>query len=497
MKNSKRSKIALVIGSIAVACLLLASMFVLLRTDDDGAEITGGILLSENPDMIIFRCLSPEVALSLHGFSGEVILTNCQLDARLKDYDDDISRDGTNFSFMAEKGRDIYELTTDEKSEFKFVVLGDSQGFNSMLEAILSNITDYEFVIHCGDMTPSGLPNEFDALEAAFDVSPIPIYTTPGNHDVKSDDGIEYRNRFAPMSYSFAYSGITFAIVDSSDLNISEEEIQWMKEIFKDAERKIVVTHAPSYDPFTDNHTLDLDSCERFQEFVLEEDVDTVFTGHVHAFHYQRIENTEFIITGGAGASLDNGTHHYVSVEVSPSSMSYEKTDIDFGQMGDFISITGKDGTVVNLTYEDLELMTQVHMYSSYENAYGNIGGQGDYTGILISDLLAHVGGMEEGDLLRIGSVDTYYQDFGYLNVYPDETWLELQGFMVVAMAYDDLYAPDWQDGPRLAMLPDDGLYSNSDCEMTSYEGQGYDINTSAGARWVRNVVNITILDGA
>ncbi len=496
MINSKRSKIALVIGSIAIACLLSASMTVFLRADE-GAEITGGTLLSENSNKIIFRCLSPEVTLSLHGFSGEVILTNCHPDAQIIDYDDTISRDGTNVSFMAEKGRDRYELTTDEKSEFKFVVLGDSQGFNSMLETILSDIADYEFVIHCGDMTPSGLPKEFDALEAAFDVSPIPIYTTPGNHDIKSDEGIDYQKRFAPMSYSFAYSGITFAIVDSSDLNISEEEIQWMREIFKNAERKVVVTHAPSYDPFTDNHTLDLDSCERFQEFVLEDEVDAVFTGHVHAFHYQKIENTAFIITGGAGASLDNGTHHYVSVEVSSSSISYEKTDIDFGLMGDFISITGKDGTVVNLTYEDLGQMTQIHKYSSYENAYGNIGGQGDYTGILISDLLAQVGGMEEGDLLRIESIDTYYQDFGYLNVYPSETWLELQGFMVIAIAYDDLSAPEWQDGPRLAMLPDDGLYSNSDCELTSYEGQGYDINASAGARWVSNVVSITILDGA
>ncbi|MBE0517996.1 MAG: metallophosphoesterase [Thermoplasmata archaeon] len=485
------------IGSIAVACLLLASMTVLLHNDDEGANITGGILLSENSNRVIVRCLSPDVTLSLRGFSGEIIFTNCAPDAQVSGFEGAISRDDTNISFVVDGGDDQYQLNTPFKTDFSFAVLGDSQGFNSMLSEALINLGDCEFVIHCGDMTPSGMPEEFDSLQSAFDESPVPIYTTPGNHDVKNNGSLEYQNRYAPLSYSFEYSGITFAIVDSSDLNISEEEIAWMEEVFEDADRKVIVTHAPSYDPYTDNHTLDQGSCDRFQEFVLDREIDAVFTGHIHAFNYLRAESSDFIITGGAGASLDNGTHHYVIVTVSTSGFAYEKVDIlDTNSIVDGISLVAKDGTRLNRTCEDLKAMTQVHLYSSYENLYGSIGGQGYYTGVLISDLISMIGGMDEGDILRITSTDGFSQDFGYLNVYPNETWLDLQGFMTLSFEYEGAEIPDWQDGPRLSMLPSDGFYSNSDCEITSYEGQGYDIYPSAGSRWVRNVSAISILDG-
>ncbi|MBU1158024.1 MAG: metallophosphoesterase [Candidatus Thermoplasmatota archaeon] len=497
MKNSKRSKIALMIGSIAVACLLLASITVLLRIDDEGVDITGGTLLSENSNRVIVRCLSPDVTLSLRGFSGEVIFTNCVPDAQVLGFDGAISREGMNISFVVDGGDGQYQLNSPHKTDFCFAVLGDSQGFNNILSEALRNLEDCEFVIHCGDMTPSGMPEEFDSLQSAFDESPAPVYTTPGNHDVKNNGSVEYQNRYAPLSYSFEYSGITFAIVDSSDLNISEEEIAWMEDVFEDADRKVIVTHAPCYDPYTDNHTLDPSSCERFHEFVLSRGIDAVFAGHVHAFDYLRIENSDFIITGGAGASLDNGTHHFVIVTVSTSGFAYEKVDI-FGinQTGEGITLVAKNGIQSNLTYDDLKAMTPVHLYSSYENLFGNIGGQGFYTGVRISDLISMIGGMDDGDILRITSTDGFFQDFGYLNVYPNETWFDLQGFMTLSFEYEGTEIPDWQDGPRLSMLPSDGFYSNSDCEITSYEGQGYDIYPSAGSRWVRNVSAVSILDG-
>ena len=130
---------------------------------------------------------------------------------------------------------------------------------------------------------------------------------------------------------------------------------------------------------------------------------------------------------------------------------------------------------------------------SSYENLYGNIAGEGHYTGVLIRDLLELVGGMVEDGLLKITAVDGYYQEFGYLNAYPNATWLSLQGEMIVALEFDGVLAGEWAEGPRTAMLPDDGLYSNSDCELTSYDGQGYWVYESAGARWVKNTLTITV----
>ena len=109
-------------------------------------------------------------------------------------------------------------------------------------------------------------------------------------------------------------------------------------------------------------------------------------------------------------------------------------------------------------------------------------------------NLLTLVRGMEEGGPLRVTAADGYSQDFGYLNFYLDETWFELQGIMIIALAIDSIPASDWQDGPKLLMLPTDGLHSNSDCEATSYDDQGYSVYPSAGARCVKNVVTMQVV---
>jgi hypothetical protein len=67
---------------------------------------------------------------------------------------------------------------------------------------------------------------------------------------------------------------------------------------------------------------------------------------------------------------------------------------------------------------------------------------------------------------------------------------------MIIALEMDSVVAPDWDEGPRVAMIPQDGLYSNSDCELTSYPGQGYSVYPSAGARWVKNVMTIVVEEG-
>ncbi|UCE45789.1 MAG: hypothetical protein JSU93_02655 [Methanobacteriota archaeon] len=110
---------------------------------------------------------------------------------------------------------------------------------------------------------------------------------------------------------------------------------------------------------------------------------------------------------------------------------------------------------------------------------------------ISFESLLAFVLGTEEGDPLRMTAADGYSQGFGCLILYLDEAWFELQGITIIALAIDSIPAPDWQDGPKLLMLPTDGLYINSDCEATSHDDQGYSVYPSAGARWGKNVVTM------
>ena len=481
-----------VIAVAASAVVILAGLGLpMLR---ESVEAFGGDILSQTSDTLTVRCLGPEVALTLNGFEGEVTFTNCFPNSTLSGNDDPATMNGSNISCTVQGPETELRISAQVKESFKFAVMGDSQGQNGILAEALEHVDGCEFVLHLGDMTPSGQPSEFDAFESTLRAITIPVLTTPGNHDVKLDGGDEYTSRFGSSAYSFEYSGIRFASVDSSDQMIDEDEIEWLRETLTGAERKVVVTHMPSYDPFGDNHTLDAASCDRVRQFVLEEDVDAVFTGHIHAFNYMQVESTDLIITGGAGGTLVDGVHHIVIVTVDETGFSYEKVDLEYAPpVSPYVHVIGKDGSTLDITYEDLMLMTLRENDSSYENLYGNIAGQGHYRGVLVRDLLELVGGMAEGDLLTIAAADGYLQEFGFLNAYPDATWLNLQGEMIVSIELDGVLAPTWTEGPRIAMLPEDGLYSNSDCELTSYEAQGYSVYESAGARWVKNTFTITV----
>jgi predicted phosphodiesterase len=496
-KPNKKQAAAIAVV-VAAALLFLSIGYVLLSAPSE-VDVDGGTVVASSSDVLVIRCLSPSIGLDLNGYEGDVLLVNCHPDAVIEGYNGGIVTDGARKTFTATGDEGHLEVSVPEKTEFSFAVMGDSQGHNEILSAAVGQLSGCEFAIHCGDLVPSGRSSEYAALEEVFNESSVPVYTTPGNHDVREGGAAEYEARLAPMQYAFTYSGITFAFVDSSDLNVSDEEISWLRETFEGADHKVIVTHGTSYDPFEFNHTLDPGSCDRLQEFALEEGVTAVQSGHVHAYYKLRVEGTDFLITGGAGGTLTDGVHHFVIVNVtSDREFSYEMVELSSDiTLPTQLVLIGRDGTVLNMSYSELSLMDLVAGYSSYENLYGNIAGGGYYEGVPVSALVDLIGGMQETDTLKVSSTDGYFQTFGYLNVFPDATWLERQGPMLLALSMDNVSVPDWTEGPRIAMLAPDGVYSNSDCELTSYEGQGYDVYASAGARWVKNVWTIEVIPGA
>ncbi|HUV62026.1 MAG TPA: metallophosphoesterase [Thermoplasmata archaeon] len=493
---NKKLVATLAVVAMVVVGSAFAAYWLGVFPSSSSVDIVGGIVANQSDDYLTIWCYQPELELTLDGYEGTVRIRNCVAGSEVTGAQGAVFDDNTTISIPPSDERRTIMVSPPQKEEFVFAVMGDSQGHNDVLESILQRLDGCDFAIICGDLTPTGRPSEFVPFQEALNSSRIPVYTAIGNHDVKTDGADEYISRLGPTEYSFTYNGITFAVADSSDLNITAGQIEWMRDAFVDAERKVVVTHAPCYDPFDDNHTLFPESCERMLDFAESDDIDAVFTGHIHAFNYTVIDDTDFVITGGAGANLVDGVHHFVNVTVDNSGgMSYEKCDVMANAtLQPFVTLTGADGGALNVTYEGLFTMDIHSGFSSFENYFGNIGGEGDYSGVSIAYLVDLIGGMQEGDTVRVTASDGYSQDFGYLNIYPDAAWLDLQGLIVLAMHFDDESVPAWEDGPKLVMIPSDGLYSNSDCEATSYDDQGYSIYPSAGARWIKNVASVQVI---
>jgi hypothetical protein len=155
------------------------------------------------------------------------------------------------------------------------------------------------------------------------------------------------------------------------------------------------------------------------------------------------------------------------------------------------VTVTGKDGTAVNVTLADMTAMSTITREGSYQNTYGNVRGVGTYTGVLISDLVELVGGMLEHDSVRITASDGYSQTFDYSKVFPSPADWDIQGDMVLAYGLNQTTVPDYEKGFQLIFLPEDGYYSNADANATT------DPNPrAAGPQCVSNVAEIKVLPG-
>lgn len=487
--------------TLFIAFILILSLFTAGCTEEPvyALEVEGGIVLEESDDRIRIRSVSPDTEIVLQGFQGTIEITNCHLDSTVKGVDDHTM--DTSFASMEipDKKERTITISTPEKTEFSFAVIGDTQGMNHIFQDAIDDMDGIEFLIHTGDLTPHSRENEYHAVMELIDNAGFPVYTTIGNHDNRFDGTEIYERVLAPREYSFVYSHLNFIFLDTSELSLKWSQVEWLDTRIIPDKTNILVTHAPYYDPLGGDHTLDLDSNSMLEEYLLEGKIDVFMAGHIHAYHEDVSHGIQRLITGGGGGSLVQGVHHYTHVTVDNDGLRFEKVPIHTAEQNIY-EISLERGEIKEvISYERLlQMMSQsgVSGVSSFQNQFDNQRGLGYYSGVRISTLVDKIGGMGEDDTLVIGSIDGHTQEFGYLNVYPDQYFLSQQGEFILALTYNNETMDEWRDGPRAVFMPEYGYYTNENCENTSYQGQGWNLYESAGARWVKYVKSITVVEG-
>ena len=141
------------------------------------------------------------------------------------------------------------------------------------------------FIIVAGDLVDTGLPAEY-ARFAAWAVSlGVPVYTTPGNHDLYNDGWASYRSVLGRGSYSFAVGGRTFYFVDSGNGTVGQTQLDALRAAFaNDANPKVVVSHYPLYNgPDAEYYRL-TDTAERaaLVDLYANGGVQLLLEGHKH-----------------------------------------------------------------------------------------------------------------------------------------------------------------------------------------------------------------------
>jgi serine/threonine-protein phosphatase CPPED1 len=482
-------------------------------------EAFGAVLLPAK-DRVHLRAYSPEIRIELtwEGTSeAKIRLENVAADhveVNLMYEDEDkvstfkrqtVTPTVLDLSISNGEGSQVIVISTPQKAgPTVFAVLGDSQGRNETLALMVEEInnTDAEFLVHLGDMVPSGQKDEYSAFLNTMEKLVIPYYTVPGNHDVRDDGGQVYQEFFGPLVHSFLYGEQKYILMDSSAMGVGREQLDWLAATLKEDDTDaLLFHHVPLFDPLGKEHAfLDNRMAEEFLEIITAKPwVKGMFTGHIHMFHEEEVEGILFVTSGGGGAPLyatpkEGGFHHYCLVTIHNGTLQVQPYPVNPPQRSLEVMVWGKEGEREFASVE-LEEMALITREGSFQNIHGNFTAQGMYRGVPVRDLLDKVGGMDPGDELVVYALDGYSQTFSYENIYPEASgWYAYQGDMVLAVEFNGATPPQWQDGYRITFLPEDGLYDNDDCARTSAPGQGWHLYPSAGGRWVKIVVRLEVI---
>ena len=191
---------------------------------------------------------------------------------------------------------------------FSFVQISDSHiGFNKpanqnvagTLKIALDKINGLpatpDLLLHTGDITHASKPAEFDTAQQLIrGVKAGEIFYVPGEHDVATDDGAQYRERFGKGSvgngwYSFSHKGVHFIGLNNCQQidamgKLGADQLKWLKADLdsRSASTPVVIfAHLPLWMVYPDWGWGTQDGAEALSYLKRFGSV-TVLNGHIH-----------------------------------------------------------------------------------------------------------------------------------------------------------------------------------------------------------------------
>jgi len=234
---------------------------------------------------------------------------------------------------------------TDEGS-FSFAVFGDNLNSKFVFENLLKLIDhdmDIAFAISLGNMVSRGKEEKYRLfIKQVRENLGIPLLTTMGSRELKSEGPALYHKIFGPSYYSFHIGKNFFMVLDDADPDELDLMLKdgWLEKTLQDAkgyENRLVFMHMPLYDPRGEKYheCLPTDSAENLKKLFLKYNVNYIFSSHISAFFEGDLNGIPLFITGGAGAKLKetdvkNYFFHFLKVNINGRHVEVQVKPVPF-----------------------------------------------------------------------------------------------------------------------------------------------------------------------
>lgn len=214
-----------------------------------------------------------------------------------------------------------------------------------------------DFVVITGDFVHNSASSEqiadFKRITAMIDPE-IPVFYTPGNHDVGQIPDEEslrnYISNYGRDRFSFKHKGSVFIGFNTSLIKVrldkqEQEQYDWLANEIKESQgsqHKILFCHYPFFNKTVDEPTsysnIDIEYRKKYLDLFNANKVDAVFAGHYHNNSLSVYGNTQMVTTSALGKPLgaapsgmrivkvyhDAIEHEYFGLEEMPDSVKYK-----------------------------------------------------------------------------------------------------------------------------------------------------------------------------
>lgn len=223
------------------------------------------------------------------------LLASCENPFQFSLYDADTSDSNVN-----EKNIERIISSKDVNDTLTIAAFADSHNYYEELRKAVNLINtrnDVDFVIVAGDVTETGLLNQYESYLREIKKLTQPVITIIGNHDFLSNGSIIYKKLFGPENFFFDYENYRFVGFNDNvwENNNTAPNFEWLNKVLANQNSNpIVIAHIQ---PWTDEQLGETYSQE-YEKIIETNKVILSIGGHCHGFSHTIKNNIHYLIAG-------------------------------------------------------------------------------------------------------------------------------------------------------------------------------------------------------